>query len=490
MIVAAVLLGCAQAPAEARSAVVAAPPSLDQITVTTTQVAFGLRRPTAIVAPKDGSGRLFITEKSGTVRVFHPDTGLATAPLFSIQDRVSETGNERGLLGIAVSPAFTQDQSLYLAYTRVPDSAVTLARYRLTDGRVEELLTQEHATYWNHNGGQLAFGSDGLLYWSIGDGGDAGDPFRSGQRLDTLLGKILRLDVSRTCGALPYCIPPTNPFVSTAGARGEIWAYGLRNAWKFSVDPADGSLWIGDVGQGAVEEIDHLAAGAGGANFGWSCREGRQVFDASRCTPATVYTDPVFTYPTSVDGCAVIGGVVYRGSRYADVAAGTYLASDYCTNPAWALRKNSDGTYAQARIGELPIQVTGFGTDAAGEIYLVNDLPGQLHKVGFARKLNCTVSYQVQSEWGYGFTASVTITNNSTTPINGWRLRWAYADGQKVTSAWNATVTQDGSTVSAANANWNAVIEAGKSVNFGFIASRNGPNTPPAAFALNDAGCR
>jgi glucose/arabinose dehydrogenase len=489
MIVAAILLGCAQLPAEARSAVAAAPPSLDEISVTTTQVAFGLRRPTAIVAPKDGSGRLFITEKSGTVRVYHPDTGLAAAPLLNIQDRISETGNERGLLGIALSPAFAQDQSMYLAYTRRPDGAVTLARYRLADAQVEELLAQEHATFSNHNGGQLAFGPDGLLYWSIGDGGDAADPFRSGQRLDTLLGKILRLDVSGACGELPYCVPPTNPFVGTVGARAEIWAYGLRNAWKFSVDPADGSLWIGDVGQGAFEEIDHLAAGAGGANFGWSCREGPQVFDASRCTPGAVYTEPVFTYPTSVSGCAVIGGVVYRGSRYADLAAGTYVASDYCSNPAWAVRKNSDGTYANATIGEFPIQTTAFGTDAAGEIYLVNDLPGQLHRVGFARNMDCSVSYQVQAEWGTGFTASVTITNNGDTAINGWRLQWAFANGQKIASAWNTTAAQDGPAVSAANANWNAEIGAGKSVNFGFLATRAGPNNLPAAFALNDIGC-
>jgi glucose/arabinose dehydrogenase len=147
-------------PAEAQSSPAAA---VADLTVTTTQVASGLRRPTAITAPKDGSGRLFITEKSGTVRVYHPATGLAGTPLLSIRDRVSETGNERGLLGITASPAFAQDQSVYLAYTRIPDNAVTLARYRLSDGRVDEILTQEHATYSNHNGGQLTFGTDGYL---------------------------------------------------------------------------------------------------------------------------------------------------------------------------------------------------------------------------------------------------------------------------------------------------------------------------------------
>jgi glucose/arabinose dehydrogenase len=370
-----VLLGIA-APASARSD----PPPLAELTVTSTQVAFGLQRPTAITAPDDGSRRLFITEKAGRVRVYHPDTGLSDAPLLSIQDRVSQAGNERGLLGIVASPAFAQDQSLYLAYTRLPDNAVTLARYHLSDGSVDEVLTQAHADFGNHNGGQLAFGTDGFLYWGIGDGGGAGDPSRAGQRLDTLLGKILRLDVSQACGERAYCVPDSNPFVGVAGARDEIWAYGLRNPWRFSVDPADGSLWIGDVGQGAFEEVDQLAADAGGANFGWSCREGPQVFDATRCAPEAVYTEPVFSYATSTDGCAVIGGVVYRGREFADLAAGTYVASDYCSNPAWAIR---DGV--ATRIGEFPIQVTSFGTDTDGEIYLVNDLPGQLHRVGFAR---------------------------------------------------------------------------------------------------------
>jgi glucose/arabinose dehydrogenase len=483
------MLGVLQWPVHAASAPQVMP-SLDGVTVTTTQVAFGLRRPTAIVAPKDQSGRLFITEKSGTIRVYHPDTGLAGTPIADIRSQISETGNERGLLGIAVSPTFQQDQSVYLAYTRIPDSALTLARYRLSDARLEVLLTQEHATYSNHNGGQLAFGPDGFLYWGIGDGGDAGDPFKAGQRLDTLLGKVLRLDVAKPCGSLPYCVPVGNPFVGVAGAREEIWAYGLRNPWRFSLDPVDGSLWIGDVGQGVWEEINHLAPSAGGANLGWSCREGKAVFDASRCVPGAVYTDPVFSYPTSVEGCAVIGGVVYRGTKYASLAAGMYLASDYCSNPALALRKNPDGSYTQSKIGELPIQVTSFGTDADGEIYLVNDLPGQLHRVGFAGGLDCSVSYQVQSQWDTGFTASVTVTNNGTTPVDGWTLGWAFADGQRVNHAWNATVSQNGTSVSAVNAGWNGRIDAGKSVNLGFLASRSGNNSTPAAFMLNDVSCR
>ncbi|HEV2780472.1 MAG TPA: PQQ-dependent sugar dehydrogenase, partial [Actinophytocola sp.] len=263
--------------------------------------------------------------------------------------------------------------------------ALTLSRIPLTDASREEvLLTQAHAQFGNHNGGQLAFGPDGFLYWSLGDGGGAGDPLASGQNLGTLLGKILRLDVSRACAGLPYCVPPDNPFVGVAGARAEIWAYGLRNPWRFSFDAADGSLWIADVGQGTFEEVNHQPAGQGGASYGWSCMEGPQVFNPDRCTGA-VHTGPVFHYQTSVDGCAVIGGHVYRGQRFADLAAGTYIASDYCSATAWAVRENPDGTHTNARVGEFPTQPTSFGVDTAGELYLVNDLPGQLHLVGFER---------------------------------------------------------------------------------------------------------
>jgi glucose/arabinose dehydrogenase len=193
----------------------------------------------------------------------------------------------------------------------------------------------------------------------------------------------VRLDVGRACGELPYCVPEDNPFVGVAGARGEIWAYGLRNPWRFSFDAAGGSLWIADVGQGTFEEVNHQPAGRGGLNFGWSCMEGPQVFNAERCVPDGVYTGPVFHYQTSTDGCAVIGGHVYRGQRFAELAAGTYVATDYCSSTAWAVRENPDGSHSNARIGQFPTQTTSFGADADGELYVVNDLPGQLHRVGF-----------------------------------------------------------------------------------------------------------
>jgi glucose/arabinose dehydrogenase len=365
----------------------AAPPGrgvpLDQLSVGAEQVAFGLRRPVAIAGVPDG--RLLIVEKQGTVRAYHPDTGLAAEPVLDLTDRVDNSDNERGLLGLAPAPDFATSNVLYVAYTSLPAGELTLSRVPLdAPDREQVLLTQEHEEYGNHNGGQVAFGRDGKLYWSLGDGGHAGDPFQAGQDLGTLLGKIVRIDVSRSCGALPYCVPGDNPFTHTPGARPEIWVYGLRNPWRFSIDPADNSLWIGDVGQGTREEVDHLRSWQGGANFGWSCREGTTVFDETRCDPAARYTDPVFDYRSSVEGCSVIGGMVYRGLEYASLAEGTYVFTDYCSSTVWALRPRT-GTYESAVVGTFPTQVTAFGADARGEFYVVNDLPGGLHKVSFAR---------------------------------------------------------------------------------------------------------
>ncbi|MFK3980932.1 PQQ-dependent sugar dehydrogenase [Micromonospora sp. NPDC050397] len=485
--------------AVAPATVDAAAVPLDRLTVGTTQVASGLQRPTAIFAPDDGSGRLLITEKPGTVRVYHPDTGLAATPLLDISDRVSVSGNERGLLGIVTSPNFATSRALYVAYTSLPDGTLTLSRFTLDTAnqspvpatREQILLTQPHAEFGNHNGGQLAFGPDGFLYWSLGDGGGADDVLNTGQNLNTLLGKILRLDVGRACAPLAYCVPAGNPFVGVANTRPEIWAYGLRNPWRFSFDPADGSLWIADVGQGTFEEVDHLPAGRAGANLGWSCREGTQVFNPARCPAGASFVEPVFTYRTSVDGCAIIGGHVYQGRQYADIATGTYVATDYCSGTAFAIRPDG-GAYATRALGELTIQPTTLGVDAAGEIYLANDLPGQLHRVSFAAlppALACAVDYRVDSQWGTGFTASVTVTNTGTEPIDGWTLIWSFAGTQRAGTFWNSSGSQQDGTVTARNANWNGVIAPGASVTFGFLGSSSGTNASPTAFTLNGVPC-
>lgn len=359
---------------------------LDQLTVVTTEVASGLVRPVAMVGLDDHGGRMLIAEKRGTVRMFHPKDGLAADPVLDISDRVNSVANERGLLGIVPAPDFRRTANVYVAYTRLPDGALTLSRIPLGKPAEEKvLLTQDHSQFSNHNGGQLAFGRDGYLYWSLGDGGSAGDPNANGQNLSTLLGKVLRLDVSRSCGELAYCVPRKNPFVGTPGARPEIWAYGLRNPWRFSFDARGGSLWLADVGQGAFEEINHPMTSRGGLNFGWSCMEGPAVFNAARCVEDADYTDPVFHYQTGVDGCAVIGGHVYRGHRYAKLAYGTYIATDYCSGTAWAVRKNRHGGHESAAIGQFPLQASSFGADRSGELYVVTDRTGLLYRVGFDR---------------------------------------------------------------------------------------------------------
>ncbi|MFC9944261.1 PQQ-dependent sugar dehydrogenase [Streptomyces pratensis] len=465
------------------------PVPLPSLSATTTQVASGLKRPTAIAAPDDGTDRLFITEKSGTVRVYHPDTGLAATPVVDIKSAVDESGNERGLLGIAVPPGFAGSQDLYLAYTALPDGAVTLARYRLDESRLEVLLSQEHAEFSNHNGGQLAFGPDGNLYWSIGDGGGSADPLRSAQRLDTLLGKVMRIDVSRSCGPLAYCVPGDNPFVGTSGAREEIWLYGLRNPWRFSFDRADGSMWIGDVGQGRWEEVDHIAPGRGGLNLGWSCYEGLEKFEGGDCVAGETYTEPVFTYSPYTGGCSVIGGHVYRGQKYAGLVGGTYIATDYCSSTVWALRADGEGGYEQAEIGEMPTQVTSIGTTADGEFYVVNDLPGGLHRVSFAQdEPDCRVDRTVKS-WGTGMTVDLTVTNTGSTPVNGWTLEFPLALGQTVVSDWNTDLTQGSNTIKAADASHNATIAPGSSVTLGYLAGHTGDASSPPRFMLNGDAC-
>ncbi|GLY99392.1 PQQ-dependent sugar dehydrogenase [Actinoplanes sp. NBRC 103695] len=356
---------------------------LTELTVVSEQVASGLRRPIAITGLPDG--RMLIAEKDGTVRAYHPGTGLAAEPVLDLTARIDTSDNERGLLGITPAPNFARTGILYVAYTSLPAGALTLARVPLgAPERLQVLLTQEHAEYGNHNGGQVAFGRDGYLYWSTGDGGHADDPFKAGQNLGTLLGKIVRIDVNRACGAKPYCVPSDNPFVRAPGARPEIWLYGLRNPWKFSVDPVDGSLWIGDVGQGLVEEVNHIRPWQGGANLGWSCKEGTPVFDPQQCRGGR-YTDPVFEYEHFMtEGCSVIGGVVYRGSQTPE-ARGTYVASDYCSTLVYAVRPQPEGGYESATIGNFPTQPTAIGTDVRGELYVLSDLPGWLNRVRFER---------------------------------------------------------------------------------------------------------
>ena len=331
-------------------------------------IASGLQRPVDL--QPDGSGRLFIIEKAGRIRIIENEQ-LLNEPFLDITDRVGSRGNEQGLLGLAFHPQYEENGWFYVNYTDTNGDTV-LARFQVSsdanrsDPGSELRLLGVDQPYPNHNGGALAFGPDGYLYAGLGDGGAAGDPQGNAQSLDTLLGKILRLDVD---SGEPYAIPGDNPFGN------EIWAYGLRNPWRLSFDTATGDLYIGDVGQGEWEEIDFLAAGsAGGANFGWDHREGAHDYEGGG--PADMI-DPVAEYSHPEGGCSVSGGYVYRGAM--PEWNGIYLYGDYCTGIIWGLFRSVAG-WQEQQLFDVDVTITSFGQDENGEVYLVSD-SGSIHRL-------------------------------------------------------------------------------------------------------------
>ncbi len=333
----------------------------------------GLDKPDGLVNAGDGSGRLFILEQPGLVRILK-DGALLNTPFLDLTKKVSCCG-ERGLLGLAFHPKYRENGYFYVDYTEKTGTQLytVIARYSVSssdtnqaDPNSEARLLHIEQPYLNHNGGELQFGPDGYLYIGMGDGGSAGDPHGNGQSLQTLLGKILRIDVDHSA---PYAIPPGNPFAS-GGGLWEIWAYGLRNPWRFSFDKLTGDLYIGDVGQDAWEEIDFLPASSpGGENFGWNYFEGNHPYRGS--PPAdTKFVSPVAEYGHDV-GESVSGGYVYRG---ADLPAwqGVYLYGDFGSGRVWGLLLLPDGSWQNAQLFETPYNISSFGVDERGELYLVN----------------------------------------------------------------------------------------------------------------------
>lgn len=314
----------------------------------------------------NGSGRLFVIEKAGRIRIIENDQLLET-PFLDITDRVGSEGNEQGLLGLAFHPEYSENGRFFVNYTDRNGDTV-LARFQvssdpnLMDPNSEVPLLGIDQPYRNHNGGGLAFGPDGYLYAGLGDGGSQGDPHENAENTNVLLGKILRLDVD---SAEPYAVPADNPFGN------EVWAYGLRNPWRFSFDRSTGDLYIGDVGASNWEEIDFLPAGSsGGANFGWDHREGAHDYEGGG--PEGMI-DPVAEYSHPEGGCSVTGGYVYRGSM--PEWNGIYLYADYCTGMIWGLLQ-VDGGWQTQRLFDLQVTITSFGQDGSGELYLVSDNGG------------------------------------------------------------------------------------------------------------------
>jgi glucose/arabinose dehydrogenase len=335
-----------------------------------TPILNNLDRPVDVQSAFDGSGRLFIIEKYGAIRIYQNGQLLAE-PLVNIDDRVDDWSNEMGLLGLAFHPNFESNGFFYVNYTG--DGGHTrISRFtangNVADPSSEKILMVIDQPYPNHNGGAVAFGPDGYLYLGLGDGGLAGDPHKNGQDKNSLLGKILRIDVNN---GDPYSIPTDNPFGN------EVWAYGLRNPWRISFDLANGDLYIGDVGQGEREEIDYLQAGsAGGANFGWSIMEGSIGYDAAP-QPELLLPIAEYSHSDPYEGCSVTGGNVYRGAM--PEWNGVYFYADYCTGYVWGLL-NVNGQWQKSLLFETGITITTFGQDEFGEIYMASD-NGSVYKL-------------------------------------------------------------------------------------------------------------
>ena len=337
------------------------------------EVATGLSNPLWITSPPDDP-RLFVLEQTGAVRIIQ-DGALLPDPFLDIGDRITTEGSEQGLLGLAFHPDYATNGAFYVYYTDT-DGTVVVSRFSATDdpnvadptSEVTQLTQEE--PYPNHNGGAILFGPDGYLYLGLGDGGSAGDPQGNGQDLGTWLGKLLRIDPDPAAadGDEQYAVPADNPFVDTAGALPEIWAYGLRNPWRVSFDTATGDLWVADVGQNEWEEVNHVAADStGGENYGWSIREGAHCFEAETCDTAGL-TDPVAEYDHS-QGVSVTGGYVYHGTAIPDLD-GTYLYADFGTGLLWGAQPADDGTYAVSTPIETGFNVSSFGQGSDGEVYM------------------------------------------------------------------------------------------------------------------------
>lgn len=331
-----------------------------------------------------GDERLFVVEQSGYIRIVVNGSTLST-PFLNIDPRVNSAGNEQGLLGLAFHPDYKQNGFFYVNYTTGNGAGSTrLSRFSVlasdsnqADPNSELILLTFTQPFSNHNGGSIHFGPDGYLYVSVGDGGSAGDPQANGQNKNTYLGKMLRLDVD---AAAPY-IPASNPFVGQANVKEEIWAYGLRNAWKFSFDKIKGDLWSGDVGQNLYEEINYQpASSSGGENYGWRCYEGASIFNASGCA-SSGFTDPVYVYGRSGGNCSVTGGYVYRGAQHQNLF-GKFLFTDYCSGTIWATFPGTGGNWQTNALGTyLTNQYASFGEDNQGELYIAGRANGRIYTI-------------------------------------------------------------------------------------------------------------
>ena len=355
----------------------------------------GLISPVAVRHAGDGSGRLFIVEQAGVIRIWDGAQLLAT-PFLNISPIVDNGGNEQGLLGLAFHPDYETNGYFYVNYTYDPGASLDrtrIARYKVSAGNpdvadtTETVLMEIVQDFSNHNGGDIHFGPDGYLYIGMGDGGSGGDPNDRAQDRTQLLGKMLRIDVDGAtragrgvitgCGlAANYTIPADNPFIGDGNACDEIWAYGMRNPWRFSFDRATGALFIGDVGQNLWEEIDlQPATSSGGENYGWRCYEGTYEYNTTGC--ASTYVDPILEYGHTGGRCSLTGGYAYRGHGIGGFD-GTYIFGDYCTGEIWFA--TAAGGWSSVLWSDTSFGISTFGEDEDGEIYVADLFGGTVSR--------------------------------------------------------------------------------------------------------------
>ncbi|MFH5832621.1 PQQ-dependent sugar dehydrogenase [Halalkalibaculum sp. DA384] len=341
-------------------------------------------RPVDLQYPPDGSNRLFVVEQRGVITFFENTAETAEkTPFLDIEERVDDRGNEEGLLGLAFHPDFEQNGYFYLNYT-TNNSTTRISRFTLSDDNPqqadpasEKVILSFEQPYGNHNGGQVSFGPDGYLYIAVGDGGAGGDPQEHGQNRSTLLGTILRIDVDRREGNRNYAIPPDNPFYDNSqGYREEIYAYGLRNPWRFSFDAETGQLWTGDVGQNAYEEIDIIE---NGGNYGWNTMEGNHCFNPREGCDQSGLELPVLEYSQSNGDRSVTGGFVYRGPSLTELT-GQYIYADYESGRIWALDFSDMDNPVNTLLYRADFGISSFGVDQDNELYICG-FDGKIHKL-------------------------------------------------------------------------------------------------------------
>ncbi len=370
-----------------------------------------------------GDSRLFIVEKAGYIWILDSLGVRQPESYLDIDARVKSTGNEQGLLGLAFHPNYAQNGWFYLNYIRNTNPGDTrISRFsrdslnpNKADPNSEVILMDIVQPYTNHNGGCIKFGPDGYLYIGVGDGGSGGDPQNYGQKKNTWLGKMLRIDVNASSPNLNYAIPADNPFVADPAYFPEIWSLGLRNPWRFSFDRLTGDMWIGDVGQNAREEIDFEPINTPGRNYGWRCYEGNQTYNNNNCLPASNFTQPVYTYVNPSIGCSITGGFIYRGSKYPDLY-GYYIFADYCSGRIWGTKQDANGVFNTVELANLAdSEFSTFGEDRDGELYVALIGSGKIQKVTeLCSPFNVTAALSPVACAGAS-TGSINLTASGTT---------------------------------------------------------------------------